>query len=93
MSRDTAQLPYYVLPPIQIIKFFDRDDVIEKIESHFNDSNSTVALRSLVLYGMGGVGKSYVAMKYLEKNTMLSSGLNSVSLQQSITKIALNQLC
>lgn len=68
MSRDTAQLPYYVLPPIQIIRFFDRDDVIEKIESHFNNGNSTAALRSLVLYNMGGIRKSYITVKYLEKN-------------------------
>lgn len=74
VSRDTAQLPCYVLPPIRMISFFNRDVVIEKIESHFNNGNSTAALRSLVLYGMGGVGKSYVAMKYLEKNMMLSSG-------------------
>ena len=29
-SRGTTQLPCYVLPPIQTIRFFDRDDVIRR---------------------------------------------------------------
>lgn len=96
-SRDTAQLPCYVLPPIQTARFFDRDDVIEKIDSHFRNSDSTAPLSSLALYGMGGVGKSHVAMKYLEKKLATKEydamfwvkAESSVSIQQSFTEIAL----
>lgn len=97
VSRDTAQIPCYVLPPIRTARFFDRDDVIEKIDSHFKDGNSTTPLRSLALYGMGGVGKSHVAMKYLEKNLATKEydaifwvkAESSVSIQQGFTEIAL----
>lgn len=96
-SRDTAQLPCYVLPSVQTARFFDRDDIIEKIEKHFQDCDSASTLRSLALYGMGGVGKSHVAMKYLEKKLAVKAfnavfwvnAENPVSIQQSFTDIAL----
>lgn len=96
-SRDTAQLPCFVLPSIRTARFFDRDDIIEKIEKHFQDCDSTHTLYSLALYGMGGVGKSHVAMKYLEKKLATRdfnavfwiNAENPVSIQQSFTDIAL----
>lgn len=95
--RDTAELPCFVLPPTRAARFFDRDDVIEKIEKHFQDGDSTSSLRSLALYGMGGVGKSHVAMKYLENKKMAKdfdaifwiNAENPVSIGQSFTDIAL----
>src|SRR3954454_19596566 len=53
--RDTVLLPCFVLPPAQTARFFNREDVIEKIEKHFQDGGSTSPLRSLALHGMGGV--------------------------------------
>jgi hypothetical protein len=38
--RDTAQLPCFILPPTRTARFFDREDAIEKIEKHFQDSSS-----------------------------------------------------
>lgn len=95
--RDTAQLPCFVLPLTRTARFFDRDDVIEKVEKHFQDSDSNSSLRSLALYGMGGVGKSHVAMKYLENKQTAKefdaifwiNAENPVSIEQSFTDIAL----
>lgn len=98
MFRDTAILPCFMLPPTQTARFFDRNDVMEKIEEHFqNDGSSSSALRSFALYGMGGVGKSHIAMKYLENKQIAKefdailwiNAENSVSLQQSFSDIAL----
>lgn len=95
--QDTAELPCFVLPPARTARFFNRDDVIEKIEKHFQDGDSTSPLRSLALYGMGGVGKSHVAMKYLENKQMAKdfdaifwiNAENPVSIEQGFTDIAL----
>ena len=95
--RDTAKLPCFVLPPKWTTRFFDRDDVIEKVEKHFQNGNSTSSLRSLALYGMGGVGKSHVAMKYIHMKQVAKdfdaifwiNAENPVSIQQSFTDIAL----
>jgi hypothetical protein len=95
--RDTALLPCFVLPPTQTARFFNREDVIEKIEKHIQDGGSNPSLRSLALYGMGGVGKSHVAMRYLEKRQMAKdldaifwiNAETPVSIQQSFTDIAI----
>lgn len=70
--------------------------MIEKIEQHF--ANRTAGgLRSLALYGMGGVGKSHVALKYVEREQS-NKGFDaifwiqaetSVAIQQSFTEVAL----
>ena len=96
-SHDTAQLPCFVLPTRQTTRFFNRDEVIEKIEQHLGNRESTSSLRALALYGMGGVGKSHVAMKYLE-NRQAAKDIDAIfwvnaetpiSIQQSATDIAL----
>lgn len=71
--------------------------MVEKVEKHFQDGDPTSSLRSLALYGMGGVGKSHVAMKYLEKKQVAKdfdaifwiNAENPISIQQSFTDIAL----
>lgn len=71
--------------------------MVEKVEKHFQDGDLTSSLRSLALYGMGGVGKSHVAMKYLEKKQVAKdfdaifwiNAENPISIQQSFTDIAL----
>ncbi|KAK2766901.1 hypothetical protein FQN54_006215 [Arachnomyces sp. PD_36] len=96
-SRDTALLPCFVLPPSRTSRFFGREDVIEKLGKHFQEGDPAPSLRSLALYGMGGVGKSLVAMKYLEKKQLAKefdaifwiNAENPVSIQQSFTDIAL----
>lgn len=78
-------------------RFFDRDDVIQKIEKHFQGGDLTSSLRSLALYGMGGVGKSHVAMKYVDSKQRTKdfdavfwiNAETPVSIQQSFTDIAL----
>ncbi|KAJ0323159.1 hypothetical protein COL5a_008379 [Colletotrichum fioriniae] len=93
---DKAKLPSYVLPTASTNRFFNRDEVIEEIDHQLGEQRID-GLRSLALYGMGGVGKSHVALKYIEKKKA-EKGLtaifwvhaeNIISFQQSFTDIAL----
>ncbi len=93
--QDEAKLPCVMLPAARISKFFDRDDIITQIEDHFKRPGSG-SFRSVALYGMGGVGKTHVAMKYAEKqharrevNAVLwIEGENDIKIKQSFTDIA-----
>lgn len=93
---DKAKLPCYVLPTASTNRFFNRDEVIDEIDRQLGEQRSD-GLRSLALYGMGGVGKSHVALKYIEKRKA-EKGLAAIfwvhaesiiSIQQSFTNIAL----
>ncbi len=93
---DTAHLPCFILPLGRTSRFFDRDDVIESINRHFQDGK-TGTLRSLALYGMGGVGKSHVALKFVESRKSYGEldaifwvqAEKPVDIQNSFTDIAL----
>lgn len=66
-GSNEAKLPYKILLVSRSSRFYDRDNLISRIDAHFHNLNSTVGLRSLTLYGLGGVGKSYVALKYADR--------------------------
>ncbi|KAF5000627.1 hypothetical protein FDECE_11164 [Fusarium decemcellulare] len=93
--KDDATLPCVMLPPARNAKFFNRDVVIDRIEEHFSQP-STQAFRSIALYGMAGVGKTHVAMKYAQ-NLVTNEGVSAVlwvegesemKVKQSFTEIA-----
>ncbi len=64
--EEQVKLPCVILPAIRTSRFFDRTDVIEKIEDHFKKVDPDISFRSLALYGLGGVGKSSVALRFAE---------------------------
>lgn len=63
---EIAKLPCVVLPNIRTTKFFDRADVIEKMDEHFNKVDPDQSFRSLAIHGLGGVGKSSIALRFAE---------------------------
>jgi hypothetical protein len=92
-----AKPPTVLLPSIRTSRFFDRVDVIQKIEDHFNQINNEGSFRSLAIHGLGGVGKSTVALRYAE-NKLQRGELDAlfwvhsekiVSIRQSFTDIAM----
>jgi hypothetical protein len=96
LPEDEAKLPCVILPHIRTSRFFDRADVIERMDNHFNGVDVTKSFRSLALHGLGGVGKSTVALRYTE-NKLHRGELDAlfwvnsekpVSIRQSFTDIA-----
>lgn len=71
--------------------------MIGKIEHHFNQVDTSTSFRSLALYGLGGVGKSSVALKFAEakiRNGELDAMFwvyseKLVTIRQSFTDIAM----
>ena len=49
-------------------RFTGRTEVITKLNSHFsNADNSAQKRKSFLLYGMGGVGKTQICLKFIEE--------------------------
>lgn len=97
LSNEQARLPCVILPSTRTSRFFDRIDVIEKMEAHFNETGSEQVFQSLILHGLGGVGKSTVALRFAE-NKLRKGELDAlfwiyseklVSIRKSFTDIAL----
>ena len=95
--EESANLPCVILPSIRTSRFFDRTDVISKIEEHFSKVDADRSFRSLALYGLGGVGKSSIGLRYVEAK-LLRGELDAmfwvhsekpVTIRQSFTDIAL----
>ncbi|KAI0872529.1 hypothetical protein GGS24DRAFT_467087 [Hypoxylon argillaceum] len=62
--HEQAKLPCSILPRTWIAPCWDRDSVIAAIEKHFTSEGNGHSLLSIALWGLGGVGKSHVALKY-----------------------------
>ncbi|KAK3379097.1 hypothetical protein B0T24DRAFT_610704 [Lasiosphaeria ovina] len=93
---DEADVPCNMTPPTKNSRFFDRDDVIDDIDKHYQKKDLG-PFRSLALYGMAGVGKTHIAMKYAQKkyskrelNAVLwVAAETAMSIKQSFTEISL----
>jgi hypothetical protein len=91
-----AKLPCVVLPSVRNTRHWDRVDILSQIEDYFTseDSNDERPL-GIALYGLGGVGKSHVALKYAHSKVkdldavLWIYGETETSLAQSFTDIAI----
>src|SRR3954465_9077639 len=54
--------PNHTLPVAKNKGFFGRSDILKTIDEHLYPSTGPAALRSLVLHGLGGVGKTQIAL-------------------------------
>ena len=97
-GEEQAHLPCVMLPPSRAPRFFDRTQVVEQIEQFFEKSRAnTDNLASLAIYGLGGVGKSSVALRYAETKLQRDEldalfwiqSEKHVTISQSFTDIAM----
>ncbi|KAL8690231.1 MAG: hypothetical protein Q9224_004454, partial [Gallowayella concinna] len=95
----SAQIPSCVLPVARNRRFFGRENTLAEIDRHLKPGNqSGGSLGSLAIHGLGGVGKTQIALEYAySKQAELDAVLwvpaeNTLALQQGFTKIAVDGL-
>lgn len=89
-STEEASLPCTLLPPAKDSRFFDRDEVVDRIEEYLNSRPEKKAFRSIALHGVGGVGKSHVALKYAHRRAQQNQ-LDAILWMHSANDLALTQ--
>ena len=83
------------LPPAKNSRFYDRDDIIGRMDNYLRGPRNEPRVHSLALYGLGGVGKSHVALKYAHTRSAHYSAIlwihsaSPTAIAQSFTDIAL----
>ncbi len=86
------QLPIKLYP-----SFFNRVDNLNKIDQILSSGGPNASFRSIALFGLGGIGKSSIAARYVERSmedkkydvVFWVYGETTASLRQSFTDIAL----
>lgn len=94
-TQEPGSIPCIILPRTLSAHDYDRETIIADIENHFNIKSENHSLRSLALWGLGGVGKSHIALKYAKSKIndfdaifwIYSEG--HIALAESFSKIAI----
>ena len=55
---------YYEIPSLQVHQFVERVELLEEIETSFATAGNTSHPKIVVLLGMGGQGKTQLALEY-----------------------------
>ncbi|KAL9023728.1 MAG: hypothetical protein Q9196_007016, partial [Gyalolechia fulgens] len=86
--------PCYYLPYGVTSRFWGREDVLMQIQDALNPADELQGQRSIALWGMGGVGKTQVALRYASisrqrfQTILWVSADSNIQLLQSFREIA-----
>ncbi|KAB5583449.1 P-loop containing nucleoside triphosphate hydrolase protein [Coniochaeta sp. 2T2.1] len=94
-DSDEAVVPCIVLPRASDNRFFDRTEIFEEVDSRLQRFKPVKEFCSVALHGLGGVGKSEIALQYAHSRSkeydavlwVLSENLNA--LETSFTDLCL----
>jgi hypothetical protein len=95
---DAGPTPNHTLPVAKNKGFFGRTDILKTIDEHLYPTTGPAALRSLVLHGLGGVGKTQIALAYAYSKLDEIDAVfwipaeQELSRQQGFTRIAIEGL-
>jgi hypothetical protein len=70
-----AKLPCYFLPFQRNFNFFGREDILKKISESLAPT-SKPSIRTVALWGIGGIGKTQVALEYA--NRLVFDGVDAI---------------
>ena len=87
-------LPCYYVPLGLSGRFHGRDEVVEQVKNALNPGQDSSGIRSLALHGLGGVGKTRIALHYANScrdafdAILWISADNSIKMAQSFLEAA-----
>lgn len=93
-SLETVDKVSNYLPFAECSRFWGRNDILGRIDKVLFAPSSASSLRSFALYGMGGAGKTQIALKYANSSRekfdviLWISADNLVTIGQSFREIA-----
>ncbi len=96
--NDTARSSCQMLPVARNRRFFGRNQILTQIDNYLQPGNTSNGLRSLAIYGLGGVGKTRIALEYAYSkkdevdNLLWVPAEDILALQQGFTTIAVDGL-
>lgn len=101
MANFQAQCPQapaprttHYIPFAESSRFWGREDILNAIDDALSTKTANGSLRSFALYGMGGVGKTQIALRYANASRenfdaiFWISAENNITLGQSFREIA-----
>jgi Cdc6-like AAA superfamily ATPase len=84
----------HYIPFTESSRFWGREDILASIDDALLADHLNRSLRSFALHGMGGVGKTQIALKYANASREKFDGVfwisaeNSITIRQSFREIA-----
>lgn len=91
---ETEVLPCYLMPSGINERFYGRQEAMQRVFEALDPQDDNSAQRSIALYGMGGVGKTQIALHYANATRekfdaiLWISADNTIKLNQSFLSVA-----
>jgi KaiC/GvpD/RAD55 family RecA-like ATPase len=91
-------LPCNNLPVAENSQFFGRQNIMKKIDDHLRPGDTGKRLSSIALYGIGGIGKTQIALAYAYSKVeeldavFWIAAQDQLSIRQSFSRIAVEAL-
>jgi hypothetical protein len=94
--HDDDAIRCYHIPSELNRRFWGREQALQAVETALKPNDGTISLQSFALYGMGGVGKTQIALQYANRNRerfkviLWVAADSTISIEQSFLDIARN---
>lgn len=80
-----ARKTTHYIPFAESSRFWGREDILANIDDTLLTNTANLSLRSFVLHGMGGVGKTQIALRYANASRAKFDAIFWVSAENPIT--------
>jgi hypothetical protein len=93
-SNDDAVIHCYHIPASMSLRFWGRDEALSIVKAALDPGETVESLKTFAIYGMGGVGKTQLALHYANSSkkeydaVLWISADNTLSMEQSFRDVA-----